>query len=185
MSGRAGEASCSVDLRYFLKISLSFPALLLETKSTRLLQGQHGVRELRVTWLLVARLESCGSGLVSCCQAGCMPLCQLCPREGFNLGLFCCYPSCSWSLRELNYLWEVFSVCQVWWELTDRFNIMRGTGNAIAPYFHMKSGKQKTRDFSFSLCDNWHGQHFSHAKIGDLRHYSFSPTNCWDLMISL
>lgn len=113
-------------------------------------KGQHGVHELRETQMLLARLVSCGNGLVSCHQAGCMPLCQLCPHEGFNLHLFCCYPSWSWSLRELNYLWEGFSLCQVCWELTDRFSVTRGTGNAIASHFHVKSGDKPLRTVRFN-----------------------------------
>lgn len=100
--------------------------------------------------MLMARFMGCGNGLVSCCQAGCAPLCQLCPREDFDFGLCCCYPGWSWSLRELNYLVRSLPLCQVNWELTDRFSVMRGTGDVIAPHFYMKSGNKTLRTAQFN-----------------------------------
>lgn len=114
MSRRTGETSCSTALRCFLRTFLSFPALPpMKPSPPKGLRGVH----LRVTWTLVVRLVTYGSGLASCCQGGRTLLCQLSPHKSFCLGLCCCYPSCSWSLREL--LWEVFSLCQACRLLTD------------------------------------------------------------------
>lgn len=173
MSRRAGKALCKA-LRYFLKISLSFSALPIKPSP---LNGQQGVHRLTGAGMLLARLVSGGDGLVSCHQAGCMPRCHLCPREGFNLGLFCCYPVWSGSLRELNYLWEVFSLCQLCWEPTD-WVLWEG----LAMQLHLISiGNQETKRsglFMLIVCPLGWSALKSHAEIGDLRHYSFSRASC-------
>lgn len=148
-------------------------------------KGQHGAHELRVTQMLTARFVGCGNGLVSCCQAGCAPLCQLCPREVFNFGLCCCYPGWSWSLRELNYLWEVFPYARFtgsW--LTDSV-----LWEGVEMQLHLISiWNQETKHsglLSLIVCPLAWSALKSHAKIGGLRHYSFSPASCSDLMITL